>query len=75
MTGYIKIISINSSSTAAATTNSSTLPAHESEIEDIAWYARRGKRNEEVPCEGTWRSPSRWYCKLEEIYLVDWRLY
>jgi len=53
MTGYIKIISINSSSTAAATTNSSTLPAHESEIEDIAWYARRGKRNEEVPCEGT----------------------
>ena len=51
MTGYIKIISINSSSTAA--TNSSTSPAQESEIEDIAWYGRGGKRNEEVPCEGT----------------------
>ena len=50
MTGYIKIISINSLSTA---TNSSTSPAHKSEIEDIAWYARGGKRNEEVLCKGT----------------------
>jgi hypothetical protein len=51
MTGYIKIISINPLSTAA--TNNSTSPAQDSEIEDIAWYARGGKRNEEVPCEGT----------------------
>ena len=50
MTGYIKIISINSSSTTDS--NRSASP-RESEIQDIAWYARGGKRNEEVPCEGT----------------------
>jgi hypothetical protein len=33
--------------------NRSTASPTESEIEDIAWYARGGKRNEEVPCEGT----------------------
>lgn len=65
MTGYIKIISINPSSSNSnftdsmnSTKNSSTLAskslaADESEIEDIAWYARGGKRNDEVPCEGT----------------------
>lgn len=52
MTGQIKIISIKPSSTVAST-NSSTSSPQESEIEDIAWYARGGKRNEEVPCEGT----------------------
>ena len=38
MTGYIKIISTNLLSTTDS--NSSTSPAHESKIEDIAWYAR-----------------------------------
>ena len=61
MTGYIKIVSINSLSSATNSSTDSTQdnlhtgspPADESEIEDIAWYARGGKRNEEVPCEGT----------------------
>jgi hypothetical protein len=67
MTGYIKIVSINPSTSNAlnstnGTINSSVLASGslppspstaESEIEDIAWYARGGKRNEEVPCEGT----------------------
>ena len=57
MTGYIKIVSVTNSST-NSTQDNSTLAAesgstHESEIEDIAWYARGGKRNEEAPCEGT----------------------
>jgi hypothetical protein len=57
MTGYIKIVSVTNSSI-NSTQNNSTLPAEsgptgESEIEDIAWYARGGKRNEEAPCEGT----------------------
>ena len=57
MTGYIKIVSVTNSST-NSTQNNSTLAAesgstHESEIDDIAWYARGGKRNEEAPCEGT----------------------
>lgn len=46
MTAYIKIISINLLSTTDS--NRSTSPARESEIEDIAWYARGRKRNEEV---------------------------
>lgn len=67
MTGYIKIVSINPSlsnvtNSTNDTRNSSILAAEslrpslstdESEIEDIAWYARGGKRNDEVPCEGT----------------------
>jgi hypothetical protein len=61
MTGYIKIISINPISSATNSSTSSTQdnlhtgspPVDVSEIEDIAWYARGGKRNEEVPCEGT----------------------
>jgi len=61
MTGYIKIISIDSLSSATNSSTNSTQdnlhagspPADESEIEDIAWYARGGKRNEEAPCEGT----------------------
>lgn len=66
MTGYIKIVSINPSSfnvtnSINRTENGSNLTdeslpsphADESEIEDIAWYARGGKRNDEVPCEGT----------------------
>jgi hypothetical protein len=57
MTGYIKIVSITNSST-NSTQDNLTLAAesgstHESEIEDIAFYARGGKRNEEAPCEGT----------------------
>jgi hypothetical protein len=67
MTGYIRIVSINPSlSNVTISTNDarngSTLAAEslrpssstdESEIEDIAWYARGGKRNDKVPCEGT----------------------
>ena len=61
MTGYIKIVSINSLSSATNSSTNSTQdnlhtgspPADESETEDLAWYARGGKRNEEVPCEGT----------------------
>jgi hypothetical protein len=65
MTGYIKIVSINPSSSNITdsinnTRNDSILTgeslpplAAESEIEDVAWYARGGKRNDEVPCEGT----------------------
>jgi hypothetical protein len=65
MTGYVKILSINPSfpsvtNSANSIGNSSVLIANslppstdESEIEDIAWYARGGKRNEDVPCEGT----------------------
>jgi hypothetical protein len=64
MTGYIKIVSINSSSSVTANNFSNrsgdnlipttgSIPSDESEIKDIAWYARGGKRNDEVPCEGT----------------------
>jgi hypothetical protein len=63
MTGYIKIISINSSSvmtnsSSNGTGDSSVLtagspPADESEIKDTAWYARGRKRNNGAPCEGT----------------------
>jgi hypothetical protein len=63
MTGYVKIVSTNSSSSLANRTANTTaqsnssltdgLVTHESEIEDIAWYARGGKRNDEEPCEGT----------------------
>ena len=65
MTGYIKIISINPSTSNVTNSINSTKndsavvgehlqsPSVESEIEDIAWYARGGKRNDEVPCEGT----------------------
>jgi hypothetical protein len=65
MTGYIRIVSINPSSsniidsmnstrnTSILTNESLPPPADESEIEDIAWYARGGKRNDEAPCEGT----------------------
>jgi hypothetical protein len=57
MTGYIKIVSVTNSST-NSTQDNLTLAAesgstNESEIEDIAWYARGGKRNEEASCEGT----------------------
>jgi len=63
MTEYIKIVSINPSfpnvtNSANSMRNSSIYgakspSADESEIEDIAWYARGGKRNEEIPGEGT----------------------
>jgi hypothetical protein len=56
MTGYIKIVSVTINSTSInSTPDNSTLAAEsgqtdEREIEDIAWYARGGKRNEEAPC-------------------------
>ena len=62
MTGYIKIIPANTSHSIPNNTTNSTqgMPSlnsesstHESEIEDIAWYARGGKRNDVKPCEGT----------------------
>jgi hypothetical protein len=57
MTGYIKIVSVTNSSINSTQDNSTLAaesgPTDESEIEDIAWYARGGKRNEEAPCEGT----------------------
>lgn len=62
MTGYIKIIPTNISrsipnNTTNSTQGKSSLISEsstlESEIEDIAWYARGGKRNDVEPCEGT----------------------
>ncbi|MGA9936014.1 MAG: hypothetical protein WBP83_12935 [Nitrososphaeraceae archaeon] len=62
MTGYIKIIPTNMSrstpdntinSTQSKSGSTSESSTHESEIEDIAWYARGGKRNDVEPCEGT----------------------
>jgi hypothetical protein len=54
MTGYVKIVTINpSSSNFTNSTDSRSLSADDNDIEDIAWYARGGKRNDEVPCEGT----------------------
>ncbi len=51
MTGYVRVISTNSS---ALTSNNTTdnLVADDDES-DIAWYARGGERNSEAPCEGT----------------------
>jgi hypothetical protein len=76
MTGYIKIISNNSlsSSTNSSTgstqdnVNTGSSSADESEIEDIAWYARGGKRNEEAPCEGT-----AYFGGLHPDGTVDWK--
>jgi hypothetical protein len=87
MTGYIKIIPTNISrsipdntinSTQSKSSLTSESSTHESEIEDIAWYARGGKRNDVEPCEGTGYFAGfhpRWHGQLEEIYMVDWRLY
>jgi hypothetical protein len=62
MTGYIKIIPTNISRSIHDNTTNSTQgksslisesSTHESEIEDISWYVRGGKRNDVEPCEGT----------------------
>lgn len=77
MTGYIKIISINPSASPPFT-NSSTNNTEsnlalsqstgESEINDIAWYARGGKRSEQAPCEGT-----AYFGGLHPDGTVDWK--
>jgi hypothetical protein len=51
MTGYVRVVSTNSS---VLTSNNMTDNLEDDDDEsDIAWYARGGKRNSEVPCEGT----------------------
>lgn len=52
MTGYVRVVSTNSS---ILTPNNITenLEDEDDDESDIAWYARGGKRNSEVPCEGT----------------------
>jgi hypothetical protein len=52
MTGYVRVVSTNSS---ILTLNITTdnLEDEDDDESDIAWYARGGKRNSEVPCEGT----------------------
>ncbi len=49
----IQILNSANSMRNSSILNAKSPSADESEIEDIAWYARGGKRNEEVPCEGT----------------------
>ncbi|MGC1134491.1 MAG: hypothetical protein WA941_16805 [Nitrososphaeraceae archaeon] len=50
ITGYVKVVSTNSS---ALTSNNTTDNLEDDDESDIAWYARGGNRNSEVPCEGT----------------------
>jgi len=51
MTGYVRVVSTNSS---MLMPNNMTDNLEDDDDEsDIAWYARGGKRNSEVPCEGT----------------------
>ncbi|MGB7884788.1 MAG: hypothetical protein WBL44_18885, partial [Nitrososphaeraceae archaeon] len=52
MTGYVRVVSTNSSLLAPSNTTDNLDDDDEDEV-DIAWYARGGRRNSEVPCEGT----------------------
>jgi hypothetical protein len=54
MTGYVRVVSTNSSVVAASNNLTDNLEdGGDDDESDIAWYARGGKRNNEVPCEGT----------------------
>lgn len=56
ITGYVKVISLNTTAKKESNKiNSSQKQQQEegSNLDDISWYARSGRHNSEIPCEGT----------------------
>lgn len=54
ITGYAKVISVNTSKNNGDNNkNNSANQDYSQTLNDIAWYARSGRHNSETPCEGT----------------------